>query len=133
MVENPSLTGAGAIRHGSRTRNETRWLRNRRPAGDRSNRQAQSGKARVLSHTIRQEKVSANRHRIAFTPVSGQLTFSITLVVCFRLAAVPVTVIVKAPCGVPVCVGGGGLVVPALELPPPHEAHSNAIGNTATA
>src|SRR5437899_5123984 len=62
-----------------------------------------------------------------------------TLVVWLRLAEVPVTVMVKAPCGVPGCVGGGlvggGFVAELLELEvlPPHEVHSNASGRTTPA
>ena len=43
---------------------------------------------------------------------------------------------VKVPCGVPPSgVGGGVFVVPELELelPPPHETHSSAIGRTTIA
>src|SRR5712671_4923041 len=43
---------------------------------------------------------------------------------------------VKAPCGVPCCVGGGGLVPPELlelEVLPPHDAHSNASGRATAA
>src|SRR5258708_17004538 len=43
------------------------------------------------------------------------------------------TVMTKAPGGVPCCVGGGGGLVELELLPPPQEAHSSAIGSATAA
>jgi hypothetical protein len=56
-----------------------------------------------------------------------------TFVVWMRLAEVPDTVMVKAPCGVPPGYVGGGFVVTMLELLPPQDVHSNAIGKATAA
>ena len=63
------------------------------------------------------------------------MTFSVTLVEWVRLGEVPVTVMVKAPCGVPCWVGGGVVVVEllVLEVLPPQEVHSNASGRASAA
>jgi hypothetical protein len=63
------------------------------------------------------------------------VAFNMTLDEWLRLAEVPVTVMVKAPCGVPCCVGGGVVVVEllVLEVLPPHEAQSNASGRATAA